>query len=83
MTRRERASKLRRGLRTLWNGLCRLGDWMTTLEIVLVVLLVALMVVVGTGASILRCVGDALHPGGSSDSPGDLSAPLQPEISPR
>ena len=56
---------------------------MTTLEIVFVVLFVALMVLVGTGASILRCVGDAVHQGASSDSPGDLSAPLQPEISPR
>ena len=38
-------------------ALCWLVDWMNTLEIVFIVLFVALTVIVGTGASIVRCVG--------------------------
>jgi len=38
-------------------ALCWLVDWMNTLEIVFIVLFVTLMVIVGTGASIVRCVG--------------------------
>ena len=82
-TRRKRVSKVRSGLERLWSGLCRLADWMTALEIVFVVLVVALMVIVGTGASILRCVGDVVHEGRPSNASGDLHAPREPEISPR
>jgi hypothetical protein len=50
---------------------------MTALEIVFVVLVVTSAVIIGTGASILRCVGDA------GDPSGDVHAPLESEIGPR